>query len=366
MSLVAGPAALALSSLSQTQLSFIKTLPKAELHAHLNGCVPISALRELAKAYNVPISPDTTTLNNAQIAGGINNLENFDLDDIHGFFAAFGTIYALIATRDALAEATRAVLVQFLGPSSPSFDSESECTYLELRTTPRTTQTLSVEEYLDNVLAEVERYPSNRAALILSLDRRMPLSATGDGKPAIQDVVEIAIRLKQAGRRVVGLDLCGDPLAGDMSLLEPSLAKAKAAGLGLTLHIAETTANTPAETLQLLSYSPDRLGHATFLDEEAKDIVLNMKMAIEICLSSNLICKTVPSLSAHHIRFYLERNHPIAICTDDTLPFRTSLTAEYALLFAQEPLGLGLSEAEVRKIAAGSLDVAFNPDVGSR
>ena len=47
--------------------------------------------------------------------------------------------------------------------------------------------------------------------------------------------------------------------------------------------------NTPEETLQLLSYSPDRLGHATFLNDEAISIVLEKKMCIEVCLTSNLL-----------------------------------------------------------------------------
>jgi adenosine deaminase len=86
--------------------------------------------------------------------------------------------------------------------------------------------------------------------------------------------------------------------------------EAKEAGLGVTLHIAEvilsslpytlgiakllhrpiqTAANSSSETLQLLSFSPDRLGHATFLDNEAKAIVSREKICIEICLSSNLL-----------------------------------------------------------------------------
>jgi len=158
-------------------------------------------------------------------------------------------------------------------------------------------------------------------------------------------------------------DVCllgGHPLAGDMSLLGPYIATAKAAGLRVTLHIAETTRNTPEETLQLLSYGPHRLGHATFLNEEAKEKVIKEKMAVELCLSSNLLCKTVPKLSAHHIGFYLENDHPLAVCTDDTLPFRTSLTAEYALLLAPSPLGLGLSEEDVARIARSSFDAAFS------
>jgi hypothetical protein len=41
--------------------------------------------------------------------------------------------------------------------------------------------------------------------------------------------------------------------------------------------------------------------------------------------------------------------------TDDPLPFRNSLLAEYALLLAERPLGLGLSEDEVSNVAKGSL-----------
>lgn len=47
--------------------------------------------------------------------------------------------------------------------------------------------------------------------------------------------------------------------------------------------------------------------------------------------------------------------------TDDILPFRTSLTAEYALLLADKPLGLGLSEAEVTSLAAMGMASRFPP-----
>jgi len=325
----------------------------------LNGCVPISVLREFAQSYQPDPSASLNSnppLSHQDIAAGLYTLENFDKSqDIHSFFSAFETVYTLISTREALATATRAVLAQFLESNRAD---PPECTYLELRTTPRPTSTLSAMEYIHTVLSEVEKYPPNRAALILSLDRRMPVDSDQTAV-TVEETIDAAVQLKKQGRRIVGVDLCGDPLAGDMSLLEPYIAKAKAAGLGITLHVAETPKNPPEETLQLLSYGPHRLGHATFLDEEAKEKVVKERIAVELCLSSNLLCKTVPTLSAHHIAFYLERNHSVAVCTDDTLPFRTSLTAEYALLLASPPLGLGLSEAQVAKIAKGSMDAAF-------
>ncbi len=136
---------------------------------------------------------------------------------------------------------------------------------------------------------------------------------------------------------------------------------------------------TSQETLKLLAFKPDRLGHATFLDDAAKRVVHTDEICIEICLSSNLLCKTVPTLDAHHIRYYIGHNHPIAICvsdyavcrlivteeyslhqTDDILPFRNSLLGEYALLLAQPPLGLGLTGAEVEKVAQMGMASRFH------
>jgi len=146
-----------------------------------------------------------------------------------------------------------------------------------------------------------------------------------------------------------------------MSLLRSQFQTAREAGLGITLHIAETEENTSADTLQLLSFKPDRLGHATFLDDEAKQFVLDNGICIEICLTSNLLCKTVKSLKDHHVLYHFSMNHPVVICTDDTLPFRNSVLGEYALLMAESPLGLGMSEDDVRRVAETSMKSRFPP-----
>ena len=45
--------------------------------------------------------------------------------------------------------------------------------------------------------------------------------------------------------------------------------------------------------------------------------------------------------------------------TDDILPFRNSMLGEYALLMAPEPVGLGLTEAEVETIARMGVESRF-------
>jgi adenosine deaminase len=126
------------------------------------------------------------------------------LNDLDDFFALFPVIYALTSTPHATHLATRAVLQQFLDPAYLHADDPPQCEYLELRTTPRANEHMTREEYLNAVLDEVEAYPPSKAALLVSVDRRM------SGEEAVS-VVEAAIKLRKQGRRVVGIDLCGTP-----------------------------------------------------------------------------------------------------------------------------------------------------------
>ncbi|KAF5339442.1 hypothetical protein D9611_009797 [Ephemerocybe angulata] len=344
---ISGPAEAALASLTSSQVSFLQSLPKAELHAHLNGSIPISILEDLAHEF---ISSQGNALDLTESTEMLKAIERFkrghELKEILDFFGLFPMIYKLTSTPDALRRVTKAVLSDFLDGDRP------QCTYLELRTGPRKTDAMSREEYMRAVLEEVERYDEDKVGLIMTLDRRT-------GPDFWEECLDIALKMKNEGRRLLGVDLAGDPTKSDVALFDTFFAEARKAGLGITLHIAETLENTPEETLQLLSYRPDRLGHATFLNQEAMQIVMKDNAPIEICLTSNLLCKTATDLDNHHIQQYLKCNHPVAICTDDTLPFRTNLLAEYALLFAARPLGLGLSEDEVRRVAEMSMESRF-------
>ncbi|TCD65070.1 hypothetical protein EIP91_003272 [Steccherinum ochraceum] len=349
MSHLAGYAYDALQSLRPEQVTFLQDRPKAELHAHLNGCIPISLLKEMAAERLASRSSDDPPFSD-DVREGIERLQNgASLNELHDFFGLFPAIYSLTSNPDNLGRAARAVLQQFLDPTP---EAPPQAAYMELRSTPRETPAMSRLKYIQTVLDEVEKYPSERCALIVSLDRRM--------KPeVVEECVENAIKLKQEGRRVVAVDLCGDPTAGDMNTIEKYFHRAKAAGLGVTLHIAETKANTLDDTLKLLSFAPDRLGHATFLGSKEQDFVRNSKICVEICLTSNLLCKTVEKLEDHHIQHYLKYDHPVCICTDDTLAFRNTLVAEYALLMAAAPLGLGLTEAEITRVAEMGMQSRF-------
>lgn len=100
MSAISGPAAAALDSLSPTQVAFLDSLPKAELHAHLNGSIPISVLQELATEYLSNGNQLTAAaVSNDTVRAGIEKLMAGPvLDEIHDFFHLFPAIYALTST----------------------------------------------------------------------------------------------------------------------------------------------------------------------------------------------------------------------------------------------------------------------------
>jgi adenosine deaminase len=200
---VSGPAGEALARLSHSQITFIQSLPKAELHAHLNGSIPIALLQDLAREFTAATASRGNTVPSSELAtvhAGIERLQRgVELEEIGDFFGLFPAIYALTGTPAALGRATRAVLEAFLDGEHP------QCTYLELRTGPRAVAGgMRRMEYMRVVLSEVERYPREKAAVIVSLDRRM-------GDDDLEECVRVAGALREEGRRRVGMDLCGDP-----------------------------------------------------------------------------------------------------------------------------------------------------------
>ena len=188
-----GQAGRALASLSTSQRSFLANLPKVELHAHLNGCIPLSCLQALAVESDAGGDLNAAHL----IRDSLSNLASgVAFRDIKECFRIFPLIYALISTPTALQTATKAVLASFLDPNG---DVPPQCSYLELRTTPRATPHMTRQQYLLTVLNEVSK--RDNAALIVSVDRRMDVNTA-------KECVELAIALRDQGLPVVCTHFC--------------------------------------------------------------------------------------------------------------------------------------------------------------
>ncbi|KAI9248509.1 hypothetical protein BDA99DRAFT_446218 [Phascolomyces articulosus] len=266
---------------------FCVALPKIELHAHINGSISPKTmlhLKELKKS-RYP------------------ELANFEvpeqLDRISDFFKLFKFIYKLTDDEEAVSIATRNVIDEF---------AKDGVRYLELRTTPRRNADtgMTKESYLKAVLDVMNepRQDDIIVRLIVSIDRRNTLEEAFEA-------VDLAVKFRS--QNVVGIDLCGDVHQGSFEQLRPAFEKARNEGFYVTLHFNEVVENM-VEAPNLLSFKPDRLGHATLLDEPTRQNIYSNAIPIEICMTSNVISKTVKTFAEHHVKDLLLENHPFVLC----------------------------------------------------
>ncbi len=89
--------------------------------------------------------------------------------------------------------------------------------------------------------------------------------------------------------------------------------KSKSVSLPITVHLGEIPGKEE-ETTTLLKARPDRIGHGTFFNTSSRVDLLNLSIPIEICLTSNVFCKTVDSYMTHHFKDYKLDNHPCILC----------------------------------------------------
>lgn len=73
------------------------------------------------------------------------------------------------------------------------------------------------------------------------------------------------------------------------------------------------------ECIAFMDIGMDRIGHATFLPDSVLDRVKILKIPIEICLTSNLLCGTVFEPNEHQFLKFRNEKHPCILCVSLTL-----------------------------------------------
>ncbi|KAG8181364.1 hypothetical protein JTE90_008838 [Oedothorax gibbosus] len=231
--------------------------------------------------------------------------------------------------------------------------------YLELRTTPKENdQDMTQETYIQSVLKAITHTTETTCKgmivkLLLSIDRRRPLKYA-------ETTLKVAQQLIGECSNIIGIDLSGDPSQGHIKNFLPILERGKQLGLKLAVHVAELP-DQHEEVELLLKMQPDRLGHGTFLHPDKNgssrnfELLKQLQIPLEICLTSNVACKTVPSYEDHHFKLFHKINYPCVLCTDDKGVFNTSLSDEYYLASQH----YSLSKDDLFKISYESISYSF-------
>ena len=280
----------------------MKKIEYTELHAHLSGSIPRDWLQRKAKELsikNIDLSP-----------------LNKEKPDLKECFAIFPIIHNIIASEKLLIEATSEVLNNFY---------LKRVRHLELRTTPKGRNLEEKKRNIDLILSTGKAFTENHKDLklswIISINRAESIDSAKEN-------LKIAAEAKEYN--VVGIDLCGDPSVNEFSMFREVFEDARNIGLKTTIHCAEL--DTPKETDDIINFGPDRLGHAAILNSEQIEKIIEKKILVEVCLTSNITTKACEKVKDHPVVHWIKAKHPFCLCTDDISLFNMELYEEWDLL----------------------------------
>jgi adenosine deaminase len=319
----------------------IAAWPKAELHVHLDGSVRMGTLLELALERG-----RTDVLPADDLAGLERSLVRVDESgSLEGYLAWFRHSVPLLQDREALRRAAYEL----------AEDAAAEnVRYIEVRYSPilHVEQGLKMDEVNDAVLeglAGAGRDFGIRSGVIICALR-------GRHAAASVELADLAVSYRDRG--VVGFDLAGPEAGYPAKHHLQAFYHARNSLLALTIHAGESWG--PESIHQALFYAgTHRIGHGITLaqDPDLMRYVVNHRIALEVCPTSNVQTRVVPGFEGHPIRQLADAGVAVTVNTDNRLFSRTSLTEELWRVHTR----CGLSADQVRTAAVDAFRYGFLP-----
>jgi len=227
--------------------NFCHSLPKIELHIHLAGSIRFETLYESFQKQNLP-----NALDMAKSCVIWNKIDECQQSEQMGRFTRIGSSWS---SREDTKRWARELIEDL---------KKQNVVYCELRTSGSNRDKLVDILDVFEEHAKVNDWPIMR--LIVSINRSWSLEQA-------DNALKCALELLEKG--IVALDFCDDPTKGNFGKYAYIFAEAAKNGLPFTCHFAESQ-NEP-DLLEILDSSPFRLGHASYMSEEAMKKVYEKK-----------------------------------------------------------------------------------------
>jgi adenosine deaminase len=279
----------------------VRALPKAHLHAHLDGSYPRAAVEALArkrgKAFVVPSH----------------------FADVWEFFEAYGSVPALVESHDDLAFLCRALVTA---------EAAEGVLYLEPAIEPQlySPRLGSLAQVTDTILRGFAEAASDcgievGALLTINTDENLEIA---------EDLARVAA--DRAGAGVTGLGTAGFVEPGQLGRYRSSAALARAAGLPVVSHAGQT-GGPESITEALEELGATRLSHGFRADESEAlvDRLAEEQIVCDVCPVSNTRLGLVENIAEHPAPRLLAAGVPVTLNADDSLWFGTSISAQFEL-----------------------------------
>jgi adenosine deaminase len=324
-----------------------KEIPKVLLHDHLDGGLRPKTIVELAKdiKYKKLPSEDSEELQK----WFFNNANSGSLPE---YLKGFSHTVAIMRTPEALERVAYEMMEDM---------KLDNVVYIETRFAPifHATNKLQNHDVVSSVLKGLERGKKDFGVdfgLIICAMRHMDVS---------QEMAELAIDFRDRG--VVGFDLAGEEGGYPPKKHVDAFHFIQRENFSITIHAGEGFGKE--SIWQAIQWcGAHRIGHATRLKDDIAisdgrvikmgtlaQYILDKRIPLEICLSSNQHTGVINNLSDHPFGIFFKERFRVTLNTDNRLMSNTTLSKEFKLA----ALNFNLTFDDIEKLCINSMKSAF-------
>lgn len=323
--------------------TIVDSLPKAELHLHLEGSIRPETAVELAARHG-------TSLTAEEVA------TRYRYSGFSGFIEVFKWVSSFLRNPQDYALITHRLLQELV---------RQNVVYAEITVSAgvmlRRMQNVEANFAAIRETSQVVSFNRLRTTWIFDAVRQF-------GAEAAKEVARCAAKLSNAG--VIAFGMGGDEVSLPTANFRAAFDLARTEGLRIVCHAGEIGGpEYVREAIEILG--AERIGHgiAVMKDPALADFLATRRVVLECCPTSNLctgalakqLGKPDASLAEHPLPKFLERGIPVTLSTDDPALFHTDLLTEYF-----RAATLGLSDTQLLQLAQQSFDAAFLPPLDKR
>lgn len=318
---------------------FIRRLPKAELHLHLEGTITPATFHELSMRHDAtPIS--------------LADAEKFyRFDDFTGFMECYKAVTRRLVTPDDYEFIAWQMMRQLAlqGIVHAEVYISVGVIYMWRNFDPHCFEPIFVA--LESARQRAEKELALTIYWIFDAVRHFSVD-----EAAL--VFRKAAEMRRLFPSIIGIGLGGDERRVGSEPFRDLYVQARQAGLRLTNHAGETTG--PEAIWEALSIGTERIGHALSAIQDPK-LMNELKLRVtvlELNPTSNLRTGVCANFAAHPLRKYFDAGLLVTLNSDDPALFRCDLVGEFLLAHTKQHF----TRDELRQLAANSIQASFLPD----
>jgi adenosine deaminase len=320
-------------------LSVFQRLPKTDLHVHLDGSMRLETVLELGREQGVELpANDLAGLRAAMHIGEISG-------SLVKYLQAFDVTLKVLQTREGLYRAAYELAEDA---------AKENVRYMEVRYAPmlHTRAGLRLTTVVETVLKGL-----HDAELRHGIVSRIIVCGIRNISPASSlEMAELVVAYKNRG--VVGFDLAGAEDDHPAKDHQEAFKLVRQNNINVTIHAGE--AYGPPSIAQALHIcGAHRIGHGCRLREDGDLLhyVVDHRIPLECCPSSNVQTGAVRSLASHPMRLYSNLGARVTVNTDNRLITDTTVSKELHLVHAE----MGLPLSDIKQIILNGFKSAFIP-----